>query len=136
MPNGTATITIPVTTFNRISSGLKCVIGTLTTTGDTRVQISPAGGVVVKPILNDGTALNLVFQLSGLGPSYNIAAVVFGVSGNTAVFTGQTGNNTGSVTVADALATTGAWEFYVIVQQGSGGNIGLIDPPIENDQAT
>ena len=136
-PNyGTATITIPVTTFNLLSTGQQCVIGTMTAAaaGDPRVTINAATNtIVVKPVAGVTTALNLAFNLSGLNSSYNIAGIIFTGANSSNIFNNQKGDGTGTVTVTDALATVGTWELIVIVQQGSGGNIGLIDPPIEND---
>lgn len=130
----TATITIPVQTFNELSTGLLCPIGTMTVSGDSRVTIV-SGVIKVKPVSTNTEPLTLAFTLSGLDNSYNIAGVVFGGAGSSSVFTAQAGNSSGTVSVADALGTQGNWELYVIVQKGSGGKIGVIDPPIENDQA-
>ena len=141
MSNNTASITIPVKTFNALSTGSLCEIDTMTLAAgsDPRVAIDPVANKIV--VTGNGSAsspgLDLVFAVTvdgAGGGSYNIAGIVFGgATQSSNVFTGQTGDNSGTVTVTDVLTTLGQWEFFVIVQKGSGGIIGLIDPPIEND---
>jgi hypothetical protein len=152
MPNSTASITIPLTVFNNLTTGNLCSIGKMTlSTQDTRVQLQDVTTtsnkiVVTLPKSPVNTAdLDLIFSLdtSGLSGSdnYQIAYVLFGGPNSTAIFTGERGANSTSVTVTDALSTTnptGFFEFFVIVQKGASsgqaGIYGIIDPPIENDQ--
>lgn len=152
MAQGSATITIQPTVFNNvITDGTQCPINAMTLTpgGDTRVRLTgttaPNGIKIVTGTPADCTALNLTFVLdasllAGGTPSYNLAFILFGAAGSAGVFTNKYGNSTNSITVAVVLGSAtapnfGKWEFFVGIQKGSGaaGQIGIIDPPIEND---
>lgn len=153
MAQGSASITIQPTAFynvlsNSATNPKTCPINAMTVAagGDTRVTIPTTGTSRIQiKVGGDYSALALTFNLdasllAGGAPSYNLAFILFGSPGNAGIFTNTYGNTTSSITISDVLGSAtapnlGNWEFFVGIQKGAGsaGQVGIIDPPIEND---
>lgn len=147
---GTATITVQPTAFYNVLSNSPtdpktCPINAMTVAagGDERVAV--VNGAVKIKINGHYDALSLTFALdasllAGGAAGYNLAFILFGTPGNAGIFTNKYGNTTSSIVVTVVLGTAAApnlgnWEFFIGIQKGAGaaGQVGIIDPPIEND---
>jgi hypothetical protein len=145
---GPATLTFTVNNFKSLVSGQ----GIMTSGGsgaDVTVSLSPATGTDVS-VASDGSVtvggsgaqvINLLAVQANTSSYYHPVGLVFkelsgsgdpsGVSafGN---YSRGGGNNNYQLTVTDTPNSDASWEFYILIQNVSTGDFGLIDPKITN----
>jgi hypothetical protein len=146
-PTSTVQVYIPVSTFNNVDTGQFCTIGNMQifplNPSETRVAITN-GALVITESVEDTSQLDLQFfvldtnQMPAAGapfsgtPNYNVLGIAFAGSDSGAF--APAGGSGGSLTFQDAIGNDlGNGEFVMIAQQTSTSNIGIIDPPIDND---
>jgi hypothetical protein len=137
-----ATLTFTINTFRNLASG-----GGIMTTGagssaDVNVSLSPTSGTNVT-VASDGAvtvsgrgAQIIALQATGYMPVGLVFKQTLGSSdpsgGNAFGNYARAANNSNQLVVTDNDQGDASWEFYLLVQNTSSGDFGLIDPKISN----
>jgi hypothetical protein len=138
-----ATLTFTVNTFRSLATG-----GGIMTTGagpsaDVNVSLSPTSGTNVT-VASDGSitvtgrgAQIIALQATGYQPVGLVFKQTLGSSdpsgGNAFGNYVRSANNSNQLVVTDNDQGDASWEFYLLIQNTSSGDFGLIDPRITNN---
>lgn len=146
---GQATLTFSVNNFKSLASGQGIMSSGAGSGADVSVSLSPSSGtdVTVSPTGavtvagNGAQVINLQAVQAGTTTYYNPVGLVFkqtlgssDPSGGNAFgrYSRGGGNNSNQLQVTDTPNGSASWEFYLLIQNASTGDFGLIDPKITN----
>lgn len=136
-----ATLTFTVNNFKSLTAGQGIMLTGAGPGADVNVAVSPTTGTDVSVSANGSVSVSggqpQVLNLSPTG--YNPVGLVFKQTAGSSDPMGQNAfghyaraANSNTLVVTDTDAGASTYEFYVLVQNQSTGDFGLIDPQITN----